>query len=285
MFPWLGSRPIRSITAPELLTCLRRIEARGALDTVHRALQNFGQVFRYAVATGRADRDPSGDLRGALAPALHVHYPTITEPSCIGELLRAIDGYQGSLVVRCALRLAPLVFVRPGELRGAEWGEFDISQAEWRIRAQRMKARVQHLVPLARQSLVVLEELRPLTGDGKYLFPSIRNPSKPMSENTINVALRAMGYSHSQMTGHGFRSMASTLLNESGKWNSDVIERQLAHGERDEVRAAYNYAKHLLARRRMMQSWADQLDKLKANGQKCSSVSSQATRSVRSLSS
>lgn len=263
LFPWLGSRPIASITAPELLTCLRRIESRGAIDTAHRAHQNAGQIFRYAVATGRVTRDPSGDLRGALAPVKHGHFASITEPDRIGELLRAIDGYQGSLVVRCALRLAPLVFVRPGEMRGAEWDEIDLQKAEWRIKAERMKARVQHIVPLSRQAVVVLEEIQPVSGDTRFVFPSERTWTRPMSENTVNAGLRRMGYSTDDMTAHGFRSMASTILNEQG-WNRDAIERQLAHGERDAVRAAYNYAQHLPERRKMMQAWADYLDTLRA---------------------
>ncbi|MEO8315739.1 MAG: integrase arm-type DNA-binding domain-containing protein [Pseudomonadota bacterium] len=264
LFPWLGSRPVGSIKAAELLTTLRRIESRGALDTAHRAHQNSGQIFRYAVATGRAERDPSGDLRGALAPAKPSHYPTITDPEKIGVLLRAIDGYTGSQLVRNALKLAPLVFVRPGELRAAEWAEFDLKKQEWRIRAERMKARVQHIVPLSRQAIAVLEELQPLTGDTRYLFPSIRTWIKPMSENTVNAALRGLGFSRNELTAHGFRSMASTLLNEQG-WHRDAIERQLAHGERDQVRAAYNYAEHLPERRKMMQSWADYLDGLRAS--------------------
>ena len=262
LFPWLGSRPVGAIKAAELLSTLRRIEKRGALDTAHRAHQNSGQIFRYAVATGRAERDPSGDLRGALAPAKPSHYPTITDPEKIGVLLRAIDGYSGSQIVRLALKLAPLVFVRPGELRAADWTEFDLKKQEWRIRAERMKARVQHIVPLSKQSVSVLEELQKLTGDTKYLFPSVRTWIKPMSENTVNAALRGLGFSSDELTAHGFRSMASTLLNEQG-WHRDAIERQLAHGERDQVRAAYNYAEHLPERRKMMQAWADYLDGLK----------------------
>lgn len=262
IFPWLGSRPVSAITAPELLTCLRRIEARGALDTAHRAHQNCGQIFRYAVATGRAERDPSGDLRGALPPATHVHYASITEPEKIGALLRAIDGYDGTFVSRCSLRLAPLVFVRPGELRAAKWSEFDLDKAEWRIPAERMKARVLHIVPLATQAIEVLRDLKPLTGRSEYLFPSVRTRSKPISDNTLNAALRRLGYTSDQVTTHGFRSMASTLLNEQG-WSRDAIERQLAHGERDEVRAAYNYAQYLPERRKMMQAWADYLDTLR----------------------
>lgn len=262
IFPWLGSRPVSAITAPELLTCLRRIEARGALDTAHRAHQNCGQIFRYAVATGRAERDPSGDLRGALPPATHVHYASITEPEKIGALLRAIDGYDGTFVSRCALRLAPLVFVRPGELRAAKWAEIDLDKAEWRIPAERMKARVLHIVPLSTQAIEILRDLKPLTGRSEYLFPSVRTRSKPISDNTLNAALRRLGYTTDEVTTHGFRSMASTLLNEQG-WDRDAIERQLAHGERNEVRAAYNYAQYLPVRRKMMQAWADYLDTLR----------------------
>lgn len=265
LFPWLGSRPVGTITAPELLACLRRIEARGAIDTAHRAHQNAGQIFRYAVATGRAMRDPSGDLRGALARVKKGHFASIIEPEKIGELLRTIDSYHGSLVVRCALQFAPLVFVRPGELRGAEWNEFDLGKAEWRIKAERMKARVQHIVPLSTQALAVLEEMQPYSGDTRFVFPSELTWTRPMSENTVNAGLRRMGYPKEVMTGHGFRSMASTLLNEQG-WNRDAIERQLAHGERDAVRAAYNYAQHLPERRKMMQAWADYLDSLRASG-------------------
>ena len=262
VFPWLGNRPIRQITAPELLTVARRIEARGALDTARRALLNSGQVFRYAVATGRAERDPSGDLKGALPPPKGKHYATITEPRAVGALLRAIEGYQGHYVTRAALKLAPLTFVRPGELRRAEWAEFDLEKAEWRIRGEKMKSRVPHIVPLSCQALDVLRELQPLTGKGKYVFPGLRGRERAMSENTVNAALRRMGYSKGDMTGHGFRSLASTLLNELG-FNRDAIERQLAHGERDAVRAAYNYAEHLPERRRMMQTWANHLDGLR----------------------
>ncbi len=262
VFPWLGARPIRGISAPEVLTCLRRIEARGTLETAHRTHQHCGQVFRYAVATGRAERDPCADLRGALPPATKQHLASITDVPRVGALLRSIDGYAGTEVARCALKLAPLVFVRPGELRGAEWSEFDLAAAEWRIPAERMKARVQHIVPLSKQALGLLQELQPLTGSGRFLFPSARTSQRPMSNNTLNAALRRMGYTTGDMTAHGFRSMASTLLNEQG-WSRDAIERQLAHGERDEVRAAYNYAEYLPERRKMMQAWADFLDGLR----------------------
>lgn len=262
VFPWIGKRPVAQITAPELLTVLRRIESRGTLDTAHRALQNCGQVFRYAVATGRAERDPSGDLRGALPPVKQQHYASVTDPKAIGELLRAMDTYRGSFIAKCALRLAPLVFVRPGELRKAEWVEIDLDAAEWRIPAARMKKQQLHIVPLATQAVAILRELQPLTGDGQYVFPGVRTNQRPMSDNTVNAALRRLGYKSDEMTAHGFRSMASTLLNEQG-WHRDAIERQLAHAERNAVRAAYNYAEHLPERRRMMQAWADHLDLLK----------------------
>ena len=262
MFPWIGGCPIGEMTAPELLATLRRIESRGAVETAHRVMQNCSQVFRYAVATGRAERDPSADLRGALPPVKGKHFASLTDPKAIGELLRAVNGYQGSFVTQCALRLAPLVFVRPGELRRAEWSEFDLDAAEWRIPAARMKMRAQHIVPLSTHVVAILRELHPLTGRGRYVFPGLRGKDRPMSENTINAALRRLGYTTEQMTGHGFRSMASTLLNEQG-WHRDAIERQLAHAERDNVRAAYNYAEHLPERRKMMQAWADYLNGLK----------------------
>ena len=246
VFPWIGARPASEITAPQLLAVVRRIESRGALETAHRALHNAGQIFRYAVATGRAERDPSGDLRGALPPVKEKHHASLTDPNAISELLRAIDGYKGSFVTACALKLAPLTFVRPGELRHAEWTEIDLDAAEWRIPAGKMKARVQHIVPLSEQAASALKDLQPLTGKGRYVFPGVRSSQRPMSENTVLAALRRMGFEKDQMTGHGFRSLASTRLNEMG-WNRDAIERQLAHGERDAVRAAYNYAEHLPA--------------------------------------
>jgi integrase len=246
------------------------VESRGAIETAHRTKQNCSQVFRYAVATGRADRDPTIELRGALAPTSERHHASITDPKGIGALLRAIDGYEGSLVTKCALRLAPLTFVRPGELRRAEWTEFNLGKAEWRIPAERMKMREQHIVPLSTQAIAVLEELQPLTGRATYVFPGARTNGRPMSENTVNAALRRLGYGKDEMTGHGFRSMASTHLNEQG-WHRDAIERQLAHAERDDVRAAYNFAEHLPERRRMMQAWADYLEALKA-GAKVASI-------------
>ena len=263
IFPWIGTKPIADVTAPELLTCLRRVESRGAIETAHRIVQNCGQIFRYAIATGRAERDPAADLRGALPPVKEKHHASITDPKAIGELLRAISGYRGTFVTACALRLAPLVFVRPGELRKAEWTEIDLEAAEWRIPAARMKMREQHIVPLSSQAVAIFRELHALTGRGKFIFPGARTNGRPMSENTITAALRRLGYSGDDMTGHGFRSMASTLLNEQG-WHRDAIERQLAHAERNAVRAAYNYAEHMPERKRMMQAWADYLEKLTA---------------------
>jgi integrase len=264
LIPWLGSRPIRDITAPEVLSALRRIGARGADETSRRALQDCGRVFRYAIATGRADRDPTRDLAGALVPRSVVHHPSITEPKAVGALMRAIDDYEGNFITRSALRLAPLVFTRPGELRGATWSEIDFDKAEWRIPAERMKMREKHVVPLSTQAVGILKDLHPRTGRFNFVFPSVQSRLRPISENTINSALRRLGYEKTEMTGHGFRSMASTLLNELG-WNRDAIERQLAHGERNAVRAAYNYAEHLPERRRMMQAWSDFLDQLKAD--------------------
>jgi integrase len=274
IFPWLGKRPIGEIKPPDTLAVLRRIESRGALETAHRALQNCGQVFRYAVATGRAERDPTRDLKGALPPPKEKHHASITDPKRIAELLRVIDAYQGYFVTKCALRLAPLVFVRPGELRRAEWPEVDLEKAEWRIPAKRMKMRELHIVPLARQAVDILRELEPLTNRVfpsrpnacRYVFPSARTHERPMSENAVLAALRRMGYTKEEMTGHGFRSMASTLLHEQG-WNHQAIERQLAHAERNAVSAAYNFAEHLLERRKMMQDWADYLDRLKAGAE------------------
>ncbi len=246
-FPWIGSRPITEITPRELLDqVLRRVEEAGKIETVHRLKQRCGQVFRYAIATGRAERDPSPDLQGALSTAkTRSHTAAIIEPAKIGVLLRAIDGYQGSFVARCALRLTPLVFVRPGELRRAEWAEFDLDEALWSIPAEKMKMDAPHVVPLSRQGIAILRELHSLTGKGTYVFPGLHSKQRPMSENTVNLALRRMGYSGNEIVAHGFRSMASTLLNEQG-WPPDVIERQLAHAERNEVRRAYNRAKYLV---------------------------------------
>jgi integrase len=262
LFSPIGRRPIAEITAVELLEVLRTIEARGAVSTAHRIKQICGQVFRFGIATGRATRDPSADLRGALAPERERHFGALTKPTEVAGLVRAIDGYHGSFIVKCALRFTVLTFARPGEVRKAVWNEIDVRDALWRIPAERMKMRCEHLVPLSRQAVAVLRELQPLTGAGSYLFPNGRVASRPMSENAIVAALRYMGYERGQMTAHGFRTLASTLLNEQG-WPADAIERQLAHAARDEVRGAYNRAEYLTERRRMMQSWADYLDTIK----------------------
>jgi len=264
LLPWLGKRPLGAIEPPELLRSLRRVENRGAVETAHRIQQIASRIFRYGVATGRCSRDPTFDLKGALPPKRSEHFPTITDPKKIGALLRAVDDYQGSLITRIALQIAPLVFVRPGELRHAEWAEIQLDSAEWRIPAAKMKMKRDHIVPLSTQAIQILEEIKPLTSNGRYIFPSTRSETRPMSENTVNGALRRLGYEVNEFTGHGFRSMASTLLNESG-WTPDAIERQLAHVEGNSVRAAYNYAEHLEERRRMMQWWADYLDELKGH--------------------
>ena len=261
IFPWIGDKPIAVIRAPELLAVVRRIEQRGAMEMAHRALRTCGQVLRYAVATGRAERDPTGDLRGALFPIKRTHFAALTEPKQVGPLLRAMDGYQGTLIVRCALRLAPLVFVRPGELRQAEWSDIDLKAAEWRYTVP--KTDTPHIVPLSRQAVGILRELHPLTGPGRYVFPSARTPrgDRPMSNNAILAALGRMSIGKEEMTGHGFRAMA---LDEVLGFRPDFIEHQLAHAVRDPNGRAYNRTAHLAERRKMMQAWADYLDQLKA---------------------
>ncbi|HZJ17491.1 MAG TPA: integrase arm-type DNA-binding domain-containing protein [Chthoniobacteraceae bacterium] len=270
VFPWLGRLPIGEIKAPQLLQATRRVEARGAIETAHRVLQACGQVFRYAIATGRAERDPTPDLRGALKPVLVQHMAAITDPQRVGELLRAIEGYKGMPITRAALQLAPLVFVRPGELRKAEWSEFDLDAAVWRIPAARMKHTKQeklsgapHVVPLSRQALAVVRELQPLTGHGRYVFPSPRTGERPMSDNGVLSALRRMGFPSDEMTGHGFRAMARTLLAERLNVDEAVIEAQLAHAVKDALGRAYNRTEFLEQRRKMLQTWADYLDKLR----------------------
>ena len=265
IFPWIGGRPVAEITAPEFLRCARRMESRGAIESAHRMLQNCGQVMRYAVATGRADRNPIPDLRGALATPPERHYAAITDPKQIGGLLRAIDAYHGSLPTKIALQLAPLTFVRPGELRNAEWSEIDLEAAEWSIPAGKMKMRQPHLVPLSRQAVELLTELQPLTGRRQYVFPGGRSPKVPMSNNALNAALRRMGYDKDTMTAHGFRAMARTVLDEELGFRPDYIEHQLAHAVRDPNGRAYNRTAHLAERRKMMQAWADYLDALKAD--------------------
>jgi len=265
VFPWIGGKAVSDIAAPDLLSVIRRIESRGAIDIARRVHALCGRVFRYAVGHGLCQRDPSRDIsmKDILPPANVLHHASVTNPKEAGALMRAIEDFTGSFATRCALRLAPLVFVRPGELRQAEWTEFDLDKAEWRIPASKMKMGVQHIVPLAKQAVAILREIKPLTGGGRYVFPGERTSERPMSENTINGALRRLGYKKEEMTGHGFRSMASTLLHELG-YPHAVIERQLAHGERNKVSAAYNFAEYLPERRKMMREWADYLDNLKA---------------------
>jgi integrase len=263
VFPWMGSRPISEIKPMELLAVIRRTESRGALDTAHRIKQNCGQIFRYAVATGRAERDPSQDLRGALPSVRKNHFASITDPKQVGELLRAIQGFRGTFVVQCALALAPMVFVRPGELRRAEWKDIDLEKAEWRYFVT--KTKTEQIVPLATQAVTVLRELYALTGDRQYVFPG-RDPKRPMSDAAVNAALRRMGYdTKTEITGHGFRAMARTILAEELHQKPEVIEHQLAHKVPDALGSAYNRTKFLKERRVMMQIWADYLDRLKSD--------------------
>ncbi len=261
VFPWIGNRLASEIKPQELLAVIRRIESRGAHETAHRALSNCGQVFRYAVATSRAERDLTTDLRGALDAVKGTHFASITEPTRVADLLRVLDGYQGSLVVRCALRLAPLVFVRPGELRTARWADIDFEAREWRFVVTKTKKA--HIVPLSEQSVAVLVELKPLTEDGEYVFPSARTKARPMSDNAVLAALRRLGIGKDEMSGHGFRAMARTILDEVLGVRSDYIEHQLAHAVRDPNGRAYNRTAHLPERRKMMQQWADYLDGLR----------------------
>jgi integrase len=266
VFPWIGGRAIAEITAPELLAVLRRIEARGANETAHRVKENCAQVFRYAIATrGSPNRDPSQDLKGSLSPAKTKHMAAITEPSEVGRLLRMFDGYQGTLTTRCALLLAPLVFVRPGELRTAEWKDIDLDAGEWSFIAS--KTKTPHIVPLSRQAVEILREIQPLTGHARFVFPGLRTDEKPMSNNAVLSAMRYMGIAKEVMTGHGFRAMARTLLHERLKFPPEVIEHQLAHSVSDALGAAYNRTKFLDDRKRMMQEWADYLDRLKSGAE------------------
>lgn len=265
VFPWLGQKSISTITAPEILQTLQRIEGRGAVYTGHKAKSEISRIFRFAVVTGRAERDPTPDLRGALQPVRFNHFAAITDPHEVGELLRAMDGFKGTFIVKCALVLSPLLFVRPGELRRAEWSGFDLDKGEWRYLVS--KTQTDHLVPLARQAVATLRELHALTGRGRYVFPG-RDPKKPMSEAAVNAALRRMEYdTKHEITGHGFRAMARTILHEELHIKPEVIEHQLAHKVPDALGTAYNRTKFLKERRAMMQTWADYLDKLKAGAE------------------
>lgn len=263
----LGARPIAEIEPYEILDAVRPFEASKNDEKAHRTLQFIGQVFRYAVANQIAKSDPTRDLRGALSSRKPKHHAAILEPLKVGELMRALEDYDGQPITQLALRFSPYVFVRPGELRRAEWCEIDLEGAVWRIPAAKMKGRQEHAVPLARQSIAILRQAQELTGDGQFVFPSIRSPRNPMSENTINAALRRLGFGKDEMTAHGFRAMASTLLNESGKWSSDAIERALAHKDKDHVRAAYHRGAHWQERVEMAQWWANYLDGLRTGGE------------------
>ena len=263
LYPWIGNRPILEITAPELLKTLRRIESRGALETAKRTKQVAGKVFRYAIATGRAEREPSQDLKDALAKPVKKHLAAVTDPKKVGTLLLALDGYEGTLPVKTALKLAPLLFVRPGELRHAEWSEIDLEAAEWVIPAHKMKTKAEHLVPLCKQAIEALLELHPLTGRSQYVFPSARSPRRPMSNNAVLAAMRRMGIDKDEMSGHGFRAMARTILDEKLKFRPDIIEHQLAHAVKDPNGRAYNRTSFIEERTEMMQRWADYLDSLR----------------------
>lgn len=265
VYPWIGGRPVGEVTAKDLLTLLQRMERRGAVDTAHRVRGDLGRIFRYAVSTGRAERDPAADLRGALPPVRPGHFAALTDPKDIARLLRAIDGYSGSLVVRSALQLAPLFFVRPGELRTARWADMDLEAAEWRytVTKTRNNGVAEHIVPLCARAVEILQELHPLTGSREYVFPSSRGEGRPMSENTVNAALRYLGYDGNTMTGHGFRAMARTVLDEVLGYPVHIIEQQLAHAVKDPLGRAYNRTAHLPQRRQMMEAWSEYLDGLK----------------------
>ena len=264
VIPFIGAMPISAIGPRDVLAALRKMEARGALDSVHRVKQVTGQVFRYAVAIGAAERDVTQDLKGSLAKAAPNHFAAITEPKLLGDLMRSIFAYSGYPNVVTALRLTPLVFVRPGELRTMEWAEVDLETATWRIPGTKMKMKTDHIVPLSTQALALLQGMYPATGHGKFVFPSIRTGERPMSENTINAALRGMGYAKDVHSAHGFRATARTIMDEVLGERVDLIEHQLAHAVKDPNGRAYNRTAHLPARRAMMQTWADYLDKLRA---------------------
>jgi integrase len=263
VFPWLGTKPVSEVRPLDLLAVLRRVEGRGALETAHRIRTICGQVLRYATATGRAERDFAADLRGALPPVREKHHAALTDPKEVAELLRAIEGFQGTFHVKCALKLAPMLFVRPGELRQMEWSELDLDGAQWNIPAEKMKMKIAHIVPLSKQAVAILQELQPLTGYGRYVFPCHRSPLRPMTNNAVNAALRRMGYTSDEMTGHGFRAMARTILDEVLQVRPDYIEHQLAHAVKDPNGRAYNRTAHLVERQKMMQLWADYLDGLR----------------------
>ncbi|KVD91569.1 integrase [Burkholderia ubonensis] len=263
VFPWLGKRPIAEIDAPEILTVLKRIDGRGVRFTAHRVRSEISRIFRYAIKEGYCKADPARDLVDAIPPAQTTHFASITEPVKVGEMLRAFDAFSGTFPVLCALKLAPMLFVRPGELRQAEWVQFDLDKGEWRYLVT--KTKTEHLVPLATQAVTILRELHALTGAGRYVFPGARDRNRPMSEAAVNAALRRLGYdTRTEITGHGFRAMARTILHEELEQKPEVIEHQLAHAVPDNLGAAYNRTKFIKDRRAMMQKWADYLDQLKA---------------------
>jgi len=264
VFPYLGRRPVTEITPPEILATVRRIESRGALDTAHRVLNSCSQILRYAVATGKVESDCTRDLRGALPAVKFGHRAALTDPKQLAGLLRATEEFQGSFTVKCTLQLLPMLFVRPGELRGMEWEELDLDAAEWSIPGERMKMKQPHLVPLPSQAVAILKDLKPLTYHSKYVFPSIRTPLRIISENTLNAGLRRMGFSKEEVCTHGFRATARTLLHEVLGFSPDAIEAQLAHAVPDRLGRAYNRTQHLTERKKMMQTWADYLDGLKS---------------------
>lgn len=264
--PTIGARPVAEITAAEVLATLRTVEARGRHESARRLRATLGEVFRYAIATARAENDPTGALKGALTTPTVTHRAAITEPVAFGDLLRAIEGYAGAPETKAALELLALTFVRPGELRAAEWAEFDLAAGLWTIPASRMKMRRPHRVPLAPRAVAILRGLQPITGGGRLVFPSMRTRERPMSENTINAALRRLGFGQDEMTGHGFRAAASSMLNECGKWQADAIERQLAHVDNDNIRRAYHRADYWDERVRMMAYWADRCDAMRRGG-------------------
>ncbi len=262
IFPILGDAPIKNITPGEFLSVLEKIQARGAIETAHRVKSICGEVFRYGIVTDKCERDITQDLKGALIPSVPQNMAAITDPDKVGALLRVIDSYKGDAITRAALKLTPYVMLRPGEIRCAEWSEIDLEKKQWKIPADKMKMRRPHIIPLSNQVIEILNEIHKLTGRWKYIFPSLRSKDRPMSNNTVNAALRRMGYTTEDMTAHGFRGMASTLLHENG-FETAHIEVQLAHAERNKVKAAYNHAEYLPQRTEMLQWWADHLDELK----------------------
>lgn len=264
VFPWIGKMPISEVKATDVLALLRRIESRNLLDTAHRVKMDCGQVLRYAVATGRAERDCTADLKDALPPVKGGHFSAPTDPKAVSQMLKAIDGFTGSFVVQCAMKLVPMLFVRPGELRAAEWSEIDLDTAEWNIPGHKMKMKEPHLVPLSTQAVAILRELQPLTSQSKYVFPCNRSPLRCMSENAVNAGLRRLGFEKSEITGHGFRATARTLIHEVLGFSPDAIEAQLSHAVPDRLGRSYNRTQHLAERRKIMQTWADYLDGLKS---------------------